>query len=180
MKKAFVSLALATAVALSFATDAAAQDSHQPSPLAKVMQRVGVHDVTITFSRPGVKDRVIWGELVPYDEYWRAGANASTTIEFGADAKVGGKDVPAGTYALMILPKKDSWEMVLSSDTGTNGRYPGEDKDVVRVTVTPEDAPHQERLLYSVEDLVDDAPTATIVLHWEKKKAELPIELAAE
>src|SRR5689334_1734859 len=75
-----------------------------PSPAAKVMQRVGLTDISLEYSSPAVKGRKIWGELVPYDKVWRTGANASTKISFSRDVTFGGKPVPAGTYTLVTFP----------------------------------------------------------------------------
>jgi hypothetical protein len=85
-----------------------APDLPQPSPLARVEQRVGVTNFALEYSSPGVKDRKIWGELVPYDELWRTGANAATKLEASRDFKFAGTPVPAGTYALYTIPGKKS------------------------------------------------------------------------
>ncbi len=176
MNKSIARVALMTVVAAALTQVAVAQPEHLPSPHAEVSQTIGLSDVTVSFHRPGVKGREIWGDLVPYGAIWRAGANASTTLTFESDVKIGGETVKAGTYGLFVLPTPDEWTFILNTNTETNGRHPGEDTDVVRITATPEDAPHQERLVYSFEDLVDDKPTATIVLQWEKKKASFSIE----
>src|SRR3954465_421013 len=70
-----------------------------PSPAAKTMQRVGLTDITVEYSSPGVKNRKVWGELVPFDKVWRTGANQATKITFSKDVTFGGKPVPAGTYS---------------------------------------------------------------------------------
>jgi hypothetical protein len=76
----------------------------QSSPAASVSQTVGLTDITISYHRPAVNKRKVWGELVPYNEVWRAGANENTTITFSTPATVGGKTLPAGTYGLHMLP----------------------------------------------------------------------------
>src|SRR5262245_21965561 len=81
----------------------------QPSPGASVKTAVGTTAVTIDYHRPGVKGRKIWGELVPYGEIWRLGANEATTITFDGPVKVQGQDVAAGTYALFAIPRTDKW-----------------------------------------------------------------------
>ena len=85
------------------------------SPSASVSQTVGLTDVTITYHRPAVNKRKIWGELVPYNEVWRAGANENTTISFSTPVTVGGKTLPAGTYGLHTLPGESAWSVMLSS-----------------------------------------------------------------
>lgn len=111
-----------------------------PSPLAHVEQKVGLTDVEITYSRPSVKDRMIFGELVPYDEMWRWGANASTKFTVSDDITINGHDVPAGTYALFAIPNATEWTIIIHSNTtywGTGGdKYKAED-DLVRFTVKP-------------------------------------------
>ena len=89
-----------------------------PSPLSKVSQVVGVTEFKIEYSRPGVKDREIYGGLVPYGEVWRTGANATTKIEFDSEVEFGGKKVPAGKYVLFTIPGADEWTAHSSSTSG--------------------------------------------------------------
>ena len=105
-----------------------AQELPQPSPYAEVMQRVGLTDVTVQYSRPGVKDRVIFGELEPFDEVWRTGANSATQIILSTDAKIGGKEVKAGTYSIMSMPNKEgNWKVYFNTDLGVQeGSYKAE------------------------------------------------------
>ena len=83
----------------------------QPSPFSKIEQVVGLTDVVINYSRPAIRNRTIMGELVPYGEMWRAGANANTTIEFSDDVRVGGQSLTAGKYAIFIRPGVSMWEV---------------------------------------------------------------------
>jgi hypothetical protein len=178
----FVYGVLAFVAGCSAALDAAAQERRQqPSPFASVTQRIGVSDVTIEYCRPGVKGRVIWGQLTPYDQPWRAGANATTKFTFESDVKIEGQPLVAGSYGFFVIPsERGEWTLIFSKNFGTNGTYPGEDQDALRVKVRAQDAPHQERLVYGFEDLVDDQPAATVVLHWEKKKVSFKIETGAK
>src|SRR5947209_8009435 len=118
---------LAGAAALLLAAGAAfAQqqlDLPRPSPNAWVSQMVGVTKVTITYSRPGVKGRKIWGGLVPYGEVWRSGANENTTISFSTPVKVEGHELPAGTYGLFMIPGQSQWIVIFSKFTGGWGAY---------------------------------------------------------
>lgn len=93
----------------------------QPSPFSKVEQKVGVTDVTIEYSRPGVKDRTIFGDLVPYGKLWRTGANARTKITFSTDAVVDGQTLKAGSYSIFTIPNADSWDVIFYSDGKTSG-----------------------------------------------------------
>ena len=104
MNKSIGRVALMTVVAAALTQVAVAQPEHLPSPHAEVSQTIGLSDVTVSFHRPGVKGREIWGNLVPYGAIWRAGANASTTLTFERDVKIGGETVKAGTYGLFVLP----------------------------------------------------------------------------
>lgn len=172
---------LTVVVSLTGARAAWSQPPDEPleSPRATVSQVVGVEAITITYYSPGVKDRAIWGELVPYGQNWRAGANDKTTITFDEEVTIEGETLAPGTYGFYILPKSESeWELVLnSSATGSPNEFdPSE--DVVRVTVTPEEAPFRERLRYSIDNFTDWPPyTAEIVLHWEKTKVTLPVSI---
>tara|TARA_B110000046_G_scaffold63181_2_gene70636 strand:- start:10431 stop:11276 length:846 start_codon:yes stop_codon:yes gene_type:complete len=94
-----------------------AQELPQPSPYAEVMQRVGLTDVTVKYSRPGVKDRVIFGELEPFSSVWRTGANSATKIVFSTDARIGGIEVKAGTYSIMSTPMEEgNWKVFINTD----------------------------------------------------------------
>ena len=105
-----------------------AQELPQPSPYAEVMQRVGLTDVTVKYSRPGVKDRVIFGELEPFSQVWRTGANSATKIELSTDARIGSNKLKAGTYSIMSTPMEDgSWMIYFNTDLGVQeGSYKAE------------------------------------------------------
>ncbi|HEV7919653.1 MAG TPA: DUF2911 domain-containing protein [Thermoanaerobaculia bacterium] len=139
----------------------------RPSPKQTITQSVGLTDITISYSRPGVKGRSIWGSLVPYGQVWRTGANEATTIQFSTDVTVGGKQLPAGTYSLHTIPGRDSWLIVLNSDTNLWGSFDFDPaKDLLRFEAKPEAAPFTEWLTF---DFADPGPeTAKIVLRWEK------------
>jgi hypothetical protein len=139
----------------------------RPSPKAKVFQTIGLTDVEIVYSRPGVKDRVIWGGLVPYDEIWRTGANEATTIEFSGDVMIEGHNLAAGKYGLFTIPGKDEWTFIFSKQAnlwGTGGYK--QEEDALRVKVKPMEAPFCERMHFMFGDVKDDF--AKVILHWEK------------
>jgi len=145
-----------------------------PSPHASISQRVGVTDITVDYHRPAVAKRKIWGELVPYGEVWRAGANENTTITFSTPATVGGKQLPAGTYGLHTIPTQSTWTVILSTVSSAWGSFSYDEKeDAVRLTVTPQPAELEENLEYRFEK-----PTETsvdVVLHWERLQLSFPI-----
>ena len=168
------------------AFDASAQRTKtkpDASPGASVSQIIGTDShITITYHRPGVKGREgkIYGtNLVPYGGNpmpWRAGANENTVIEFENDVKIEGKELAAGAYGFHIVPTEGDWTLVFSKNSAGWGSfgYKKED-DVLRVTVSPGDAPHQEWLLYTFEDL--SAKSVTVKLRWESKQVGFKVEL---
>ena len=157
----------------------AAPELPQPSPKARVEQRVGLTDFAVDYSSPGVKGRKIWGELVPFDRPWRTGANAATKLTSNRDFTFAGKPVPAGSYALYTIPGKTSWTVVLSSSLeawGNDGFDPK--KDVLRATVTPQPIKGRERLTFLFSDTNDDG--VRLELEWEKLRVSIPIQVATK
>jgi hypothetical protein len=144
------------------------------SPAATVTQTIGLTDLTVAYCRPGVKGRVIWGGLVPYDEPWRTGANEATRFTTTDSIQFGGKGLAAGTYSLFTIPGKDEWTVVLNSEKDLWGAFEYKpEKDVLRVTVKPEAAEPQEWMELSFEDLTP--ASANLVLRWEKLRVAVPI-----
>ncbi|MGH7580759.1 MAG: DUF2911 domain-containing protein [Gemmatimonadales bacterium] len=137
------------------------------SQRAGVSQTVGLTEISITYDRPAVKQREIWGKLVPYDSVWRAGANENTVIAFSSAVRVGGRDLPAGRYGLHMIPTPDQWTVILSRQADAWGSFSYDPKeDVVRLTAVPVAAPFQESLGYTLDDPGTGSVVAT--LHWEK------------
>lgn len=145
----------------------------QLSPPARVDQRVGLTDFTVKYSSPAVKDRKVWGELVPYDKLWRTGANQPTTLQASRDFRFGDKPVPAGTYALYTIPGKGSWTVILNSATTASVNDYDAAKDVVRIVVKPGSADFRERMTFLFADTTDD--TASLDLEWEKRRVSIPL-----
>lgn len=166
---------LLLAVALTAASPALAQlELPAPSPAAKVMQRVGLTDVTVEYSSPAVKGRTIWGDLVPFDKIWRTGANAATKITFSRDVTVDGKSVAAGTYAIVTLPTKKGWTFVLSkaTDLWASGKQYDEKDDAVRVEAKTTAIPHRERFAFIISDATEAG--ASLDIEWEKLRISVP------
>ncbi len=139
----------------------------QPSQAASVSQTVGLTDITVTYHRPRVKGREIWGKVVPYGEVWRAGANENTTIAFSTPVQVEGHALAAGRYGFHTLPSAGTWQLIFSSfDAGWGSYSYAESEDVLRIDVQPEAAPFAEALLYTFDDATDRE--TTIALRWEK------------
>lgn len=146
------------------------------SQYAEVKQRVGLTDITITFHRPGVKGRVIWGKLVPYGEIWRAGANNATTIEFSDDVKLNGKYLDAGKYSFFILPEKDSFTVMINTEWDQWGAFfVDTSKNVLSFKVKPEKTEFTEWLDYCFSDL--SIYSAVISLHWENLSIPFKVEV---
>jgi DUF2911 family protein len=152
----------------------AALDLPLPSPKASVTQTIGLTTVTVRYSRPAVKGRTIWGEVVPYDEPWRTGENEATTITFSDDVKVMGNRLAAGTYGLFTIPRRRAWTVVFSRQTDLWGAVAYKpEQDALRIEVKPETAEHEEWLQFSFDSLAIDA--ADLVLRWERLELAVPI-----
>ena len=137
------------------------------SQKASVTQVVGLTDITVNYFRPGVKGRVIWGGLVPYDKTWRTGANNATTIEFSNDVMIEGNKLAAGKYGLFTIPGLEEWVVIFSKQGDIWGDYEyKESEDVLRIKVKPMPAPFCEWMMFAFADLADDS--AKVILHWEK------------
>lgn len=147
----------------------------EASPKASVSQAIGVTDVEIHYNRPAVNKRKIWGGLVPFGAVWRAGANENTTISFSTPVTVEGQALAAGTYGLFTIAGADKWQIVFSKFAGAWGAYSYDpSEDVARVTVTPQTmAESQERLLFTFDDVTNNAATAS--LRWEKLRVPFKI-----
>jgi hypothetical protein len=152
-------------------------DLPRPSPNASVTQTVGVTDITIKYSRPGVKGREIWGKLVPYGEVWRAGANENTTIKFSTPVKVEGHELPAGLYGFQAIPNQGDWTVIFSKDANEWGAFSYKpEHDALRVQVKPRPtAELRERMGFDFEDVTDTS--AKVVLSWEKLEVPFTVEV---
>jgi hypothetical protein len=137
------------------------------SQFASNKQRVGLTDITVTYHRPLVNGRKIWGGLVPFGEVWRAGANENTTIEFSDSVSVEGQPLAKGIYGLHMIPTTDSWTIIFSKMSSAWGSYTyKQEEDALRVSVKPRPIEMKEALEYEFEDLKLDS--ATVTLKWEK------------
>ncbi len=164
----------------------------EASPGATVMQVVGANTmVEITYHRPGVKGRDVWGgssdnaaigSLVPRNRDprpWRAGANEATTIEVSGDVMIEGQKLAAGRYALFMVPMDDHWSIVINSQADQWGSFRVDASlDVLTVDVQPEEVAHTEFLTYGFDNLSENSARA--YLAWEKVKVPFTISLAAE
>jgi len=169
--------ALALAALAALPLSAVAQErlpTPWASPACTVSQVIGITDVTVTAGRPGVKGRTIWGELVPWGEVWRAGANENTTISFQDDVTIEGKPLAAGLYGVHMIPNKDRWTVIFSDNATSWGSFSYDQaEDALRVDVTPVATPFTEWLTWEFDDLTSTG--ATLRLRWEKLAVNVKI-----
>ena len=139
-----------------------------PSPSSTVKQDFGISSVELSFSRPGVKGRKIFGDLVPYDKVWRTGANSPTTITFGDDVTIGDKKVPAGKYGLLTIPGQQEWTVIItkSTDVSSASAYK-EANDVVRVKVKPIELPFPVETFNIIFDNIKPTSMDAAII-WDK------------
>ena len=169
MKNAFAIAMLSAATALPMFAQTAAPAFKTPraSPRQVLMQTVGLTDVTLTYSRPGVKNRAVWGGLVPWDKVWRTGANEATTIAVTDDVMINGNALPKGTYSLHTIPGKEEWTLIFNKTADQWGSYSYDaTKDALRVKVKPQAVSMTEWMMFEVPDV--SADKATFQLRWEK------------
>jgi Protein of unknown function (DUF2911) len=128
-------LLIAVIAACSFIIADAQLKTPAPSPTQTVKQDFGLSSIELTYSRPAVKGRKIFGDIVPFDAVWRTGANSATTLTFGDEVTIGGTKVPAGKYGLLTIPGKKSWTIIISKQTDvTSPAAYKKDMDLIRVT----------------------------------------------
>lgn len=152
-------------------------EAPQPSSRATFTQRVGLTDIAVSYSRPNVKGRAIWGGLVPWDKPWRTGANQATTLTFSDEVSVQGQKLAAGTYALVTIPGKDEWTVIFNKDTKLwwETEYDAA-KDVLRVKAKPATAEMAET--FTLRFLAVDGASAVLAIEWEKLR--VPVTIGVE
>lgn len=177
MKKVF----LFVAIAFSFATVSAQLQTPAPSPAATLTQVVGLTDVSVNYSRPAMRGRTIYGDLVPYGKLWRTGANARTAVTFSDDVKVAGKDLKAGTYAIFSIPQEKTWEVIFYTEYQGGGAPAelDESKVAARVTVDVQEIPMD---IQSFTITIDDITSSKAVLGimWERAYVGVPFTVPTE
>ena len=160
-----------------FFLNAAAQGLRTPPPstLQTVKQEFGLSTVELSYSRPGMKGRKIFGDLVPYGKVWRTGANAATTITFGEEVQIGGKKVPAGKYGLLTIPGEQEWTVIFSKqlDVTSPSAYK-QDQDVVRVQAKPSQLPFNVETFTIMFDEVKPS-SMDLLLLWDNVALPVPI-----
>ncbi|WP_298883407.1 DUF2911 domain-containing protein [uncultured Polaribacter sp.] len=173
MKKIILSLFVA---AFTFSANAQIK-TPAPSPFQKVEQIVGLTDITLEYSRPGVKGRKIFGGLEDYGKVWRTGANSNTKLTFSTDFTVDGKQLKKGTYALYTIPGKKSWDIILYTDASNwgNPKKWDESKVAAKVRVTPQEMPMLiETFTITFDDITNNS--AVLGILWENTYVGLKFE----
>ena len=207
LKRSFF-LTFAVLLAITFAASVASAQQPpvqikpiRPSQKASVMQTIGVTDITITYSRPGVKGRTIWGDalptqtaageatlddqtkrpkeavIVPWGHLWRAGANEATMFVVTDDVLINGQPLKAGTYSMHAVPGKEEWTIVFNNDAGQWGSFQYDaKKDALRVkTKAQATTDNQELLSYSFEPVTENS--AQVNLRWERLRVPFTVEV---
>lgn len=151
---------------------ASAQTLPKPSPAAEVEQQVGATDIEIEYSRPGVKGRTVFGELVPFEKLWRFGANSATTITTDHSLFFEGKELPAGTYSIFALPGKEAWKIMFNSEVDASAESYSDEKTVLTVAAKVSENSFTESFFIGFDNIKDES--ASIIVLWEKTKVELP------
>lgn len=165
-----VTLALLALIAVPLLAERG-DDTERASKNGKTEGTIDGVDVTLEFGRPKVKKREIWGELVPWGQVWRTGADEATTITFSDDVTIEGEELPAGTYALFTIPTEDSWTIIFNKTAKQWGAFGyKEADDALRVEVEPKAAEHVEEMNFEIDG-------SQVVLRWAEMA--VPFEVSS-
>jgi tetratricopeptide (TPR) repeat protein len=175
MKKIIIS---AFAVFTIYTTNAQELTTPQPSPTANIKQNFALSSIEISYSRPGIKGRKIFGDLVPYGKVWRTGANTATTITFGEDVTIDGNKIAAGKYGLLTIPGETEWTVIITKQTDvTSPAAYKQDQDVARIKATPITLPFAiETFSINIGDLKSN--TCTLSLMWDTQY--VPVQITSD
>jgi hypothetical protein len=171
---------LAAVLSCSILFSHAQLNTPQPSPTTTIKQNFGLSSIELSYSRPAVKGRKIFGDLVPFDKVWRTGANNATTLTFGDEVTIGGTKIPAGKYGLLTIPGKTNWVVIISKHTNiTSPADYKQDGDVVRVNALP------QKLKTVVESFTIEFSNimpnkCNIDIKWAQTGVSIPVETEVE
>lgn len=172
IKLTFFCLLLISSISILQAQD---PELPAPSPLGTLSQKIGLATVSIEYSRPSVKGRTIFGNIVPYNEIWRTGANKSTQFSCDKAIMIHGQTLEAGTYALYTIPGENEWTVILNKDNEQWGAYAyNKEKDALRFTVKPVKNTFTETLTFGISNVT--MSTADVQLYWENTLISFPIK----
>lgn len=173
-------LLIVMAFTISYSVNAQIE-TPQPSPFAKMEQKVGLTDVTLEYSRPAMRGRTIFGDLVPYDKLWRTGANASTKITFSTDVVIDGTTLKAGEYAIFTNPGKTAWDVIFYTDANNWGapKTLENDKVAAKVSAKVYEMPMKiESFTMTFDDLKNDS--AVLGMLWENVYVGVKFEVPTD
>lgn len=173
-------LFLFAAISFICFTGAAQLTTPQASPTQTIKQNFALSSVELSYSRPGIKGRTVFGDLVPYGKVWRTGANNATTLTFGEEVMIGGKKIPAGKYGLLSIPDKDNWTLIISKDA--NVTSPADYKlenDIVRVNAKPM-AMKEKMETFTMQFANVKSNSCELHIMWENTAVSLPISADVE
>ena len=151
------------------------------SPYSKISQQVGLTELALQYSRPSAKGRIVFGELVPYNKVWRTGANAATRITFKEIAKIGGKTIQPGEYAIYTIPRENRWTIIIHANTSLRSIAGGAYKpsnDVFRFEIAPEKNTYVETFTCQFSEVKTNALKLDIT--WENTLISIPIEVEVD
>ena len=175
-KKMFKTLTtLVLIIGLTFSVNAQI-DTPAPSPSSKMEQVVGLTDITIDYSRPAMRGRTIFGNLVPYGKVWRTGANLKTKITFSSDVTIDNKELKAGTYALLTVPTEDYWDIIFYTDTKGGGAPAELDNSLVALKMTVKTqllTNDVQSFTFDISDITNS--TANVNISWEKTRVTFDV-----
>ena len=174
-KKLFLPFVLTVSFSIS-STNAQTLKTPAPSPLQTIKQNFGIGEVSLEYSRPSVKNRVIFGDVVPYGKMWRTGANASTKITIGEDTKIEGNAIPAGTYAIYTIPGAETWEIMFYKDLTLGGDVASykKENEVLRITEKVTQLPNKvETFTINFADITYSV--CNVEMQWEKTRVAFTI-----
>ena len=161
--------------ALSYTTNAQQIKMPAPSPTQTIKQDFGLSSIELNYSRPGMKARKIYGDLVPFGKVWRTGANNATTLTFGDEVIIGGTKIPAGKYGLLTIPDKDKWTIIITKQTDvTNPSAYKQEMDVVRVSAKAETLSNVYET-FSMQFQNVKPTSVDLAITWDKTSVSLPI-----
>jgi len=177
MRKLFIAV---LAVCMFTVSDAQTLTTPQPSPTQTIKQNFGLSSIELSYSRPGIKGRKIFGDLVPFGKVWRTGANSASTLTFADDVTIGGKKIPAGKYGLLTIPEKRNWTIIISKQTDvTSPAAYKQDMDVVRIEAKTMDM--DESIETFTMQFANIKPnTCELHIMWDKTAVALPISTDVE
>lgn len=176
--KAVKAVVLSVIIAAIFTSHGFAQDAPDPRQSPVAISQTTVEDtyMKVVYGQPLMRDRIIFGELVPFDEVWRTGANEATQVYFDTDVMIEGERVESGMYSVFTIPGEDNWTIILNEKLGQWGAFDyNPDYDVLRAEVNPQ--PTDEEWEPLNIDFEETARGANLVLRWEDTRIELPIHL---